>query len=181
MSLSPLDAIALLVLLLFAVWGAMKGSLRQLASLAVLAAAFPLANRFGVRIEASVHKAVSVTDADATLIAWALVFALVLIAGGVLVALLAPLFGRLGHGERGLGALLGLLRGVVVLTILVHAALFVIPVDRAPAAVETLKASTTMTAAREVRRVLEGVLVVPPWLEARIQEVDAASTGAGTG
>jgi uncharacterized membrane protein required for colicin V production len=169
MSPAAIDLIALLVLLLFVVWGAVQGSLRQLASLVVLFVAFPGATRFGPRIEGSVVKAVTVSGGDLRMIAWAVVFLGVLLAGGVLVALCQPLLGRLARGERGLGALLGLLHGCGVLTLLVYAFLVAFPGAPRPRAIRALLESHAMVAAREIRGVVAPALVVPPWMERRLE------------
>lgn len=176
--MSTADAVLLGLLLLFALWGAMRGALRQILGLVVLGAAFPLAARFGPRIEPTVVKAVTVEGADLHLVAWAAVFAGVLIAGGAVIAALGPLLGSLAKKGRGLGALLGLVKGVVVLTVLLHAALFAWRGPDRPDWIRAVESSHAAVVARQVRQGLEKLSAVPGPLERRIEAVDDRIAGA---
>lgn len=171
LALFPLGDVGVLVLLAaFALWGAWRGTLRQLLSLTLLWAAFPIATRYGPRLEVSVVKAVSASGADVRAISWLAVFAGVLVAGGVILAVLQPLLGKVRPGGRASAALLGLVHGAVVVTVIGYAVLFasgggsphVRAFERGPAA----------QGIQAVAGVVRSAVDLPPWLEKRMDAVD---------
>lgn len=170
--MSTVDAVLLAALLLFGVWGALRGALRQGLSLATVAAAFPLASRYGPRIEPTVVKAATIEGADLALVAWATVFAGTLIVGGVLIAVLAPLFGRLARGGRGVGALLGLAKGAILLTVLLYGVLFATTGAARPPWVRDVEHSHGAVAAHHVAQTLGRVLPLPGEVAAGVGAAD---------
>jgi len=154
----------------FALWGAWRGTLRQLLTLGLLGLAFPIATRYGPRIEESVVKAVSASGADVRAIAWLVVFAGVLVAGGVILALLQPLLGKLRPGGRATAALLGLVHGAVVVTVLGYAVL--LGSDGSSPHVRLFERGPAVQAMQLVAQGVRAVVPLPPWLEKRLDAVD---------
>ena len=170
-SLAPVDLVALGLLLAFAAWGAWQGVLRPVLALGSVAVAFPLANRFGPRIESAVVKAVSVPEAQAVAIAWGLTFLGVLLAGGLLFAVFRPLLRRLGTpsvGSRVLAGGLGAVHGVLLLSLAVYALLMAFHTPWSA----RVAASRTARASRIVTQGLRDVLPAPAWLRDEAGRVD---------
>ncbi len=171
-ALSTVDAVALGLLVAFGAWGAWQGPLRLITAFAFLAAAFPLAQRLGPSVEGAVVKAVSVTDAQAVPLAWAIAFLGVLLGGGLLFAVLRPFLMRLakpGAGRRVLAGLLGLLHGAVLLSLLVYGVLIAFP--GAPWA-PRLEASRSAAVSRVLTRGVRDVIPMPAWLRDAAARVD---------
>lgn len=172
LALQAVDAVALVLLAAFTAWGALRGALRQILSLVLLVGAFPVAAHYGPRIEDTVVKAVSATGSDVPAIAWLAVFAGVLIAGGVLLALLQPLLRRVRLGGRLVGALLGVVHGTVVLTVLAYGLLASFHGEGRPGWIRGLERSVAARAIGFVGEGLGSVVDLPPWLEQRVEEVN---------
>lgn len=164
------DLTVVALLAAFAVWGAWRGTLRQLLALGLLWVAFPLATRYGPRLEASVVKAVSASGSDVRALGWLVAFAGVLVAGGVILALLQPVLGRLRPGGRATAALLGLVQGAVVVTVLGYAVLFALE-GHAPR-VRKFEHGPAAQGMQLVAGVVRSAVPLPPWLEKRLDEVD---------
>jgi hypothetical protein len=164
------DATVVALLAAFALWGAWRGAFRQLLSLVLLWLAFPVAARYGPRIEESVVKAVSASGADVRAIAWIVVFAGVLVAGGVLLALLQPVLGKVRPGGRASAALLGLLHGAVVVTVLGYGALLAL--DPGSPRVREFERGPAAQGLQVVAGVVRRAVDLPPWLERRLDAVD---------
>ena len=167
----PVGDVAVVVLLaLFALWGAWRGTFRQLLTLVLLGLAFLAATRYGPRIEDSVVKAVSASGADVRAIAWLVVFAGVLVLGGVLLALIQPLLGKLRPGGRWTAALLGIVHGAVVLTVLGYAVL--LASNGTSDHVRRFAEGPAVQGMQVVARGVRAVVPLPPWLEKRLDTVD---------
>ena len=164
------DATVVALLAAFALWGAWRGAFRQILSLVLLWTAFPVAARYGPRIEDSVVKAVSASGADVRAIAWIVVFAGVLVAGGVLLALLQPVLGKVRPGGRASGALLGLVHGAVVVTVLGYGALLAL--DPGSARVRDFERGPAARGLQVVAGVVRRAVDLPPWLATRLDAVD---------
>ncbi len=120
------DGVVLGVLLAFAVWGAMRGPLRQLLSLALLALAFVLASRLEVHAVPLVDKVSGLPMAETRALAWGLSFFVVLVAGGLLLAAARRWTAQIGAGGgagRTAGAVLGAAKGALLLLIVGYAML----------------------------------------------------------
>jgi uncharacterized membrane protein required for colicin V production len=167
------DAVALILLVAFTLWGAWRGTLRLLLTLVILWCAFPLAARFGPRIEHAVIEAVSATGADLRGVAWLVVFAGVVLAGGVVLGLLQPLLGRVRPGGRWPAALLGFVHGAVVLTVIGYALLVGLDTDARPSWIRDLERSTAARGIRVVGSAVQGVVPLPHWLREDVKAVDA--------
>ena len=172
--------IAIAVLLAaFALWGAWRGTLRQILTLTLLWVAFPLATRYGPRLEESVVKAVSASGSDVRAISWLVVFAGVLVAGGVLLAVLQPLLGKVRPGGRASAALLGLVHGAVVVTVLGYAVLFAF--DEGTDHVRKFERGPAAQGMQGVAGAVRSAVPLPPWLEKRRDAVDRRiDASAGT-
>ena len=120
------DGVVIAVLLAFALWGAMRGPLRQLLSLTLLLAAFALAALLEPHALPLVDKVSSLPGAETQALAWGLSFFFVLVAGGLLLAALRRWTGKVGPGGatgRAAGAFLGATKGAVLLLIVGYALL----------------------------------------------------------
>jgi len=177
-ALVAVDLAVLTLLVAFAAWGAWRGTLRQVLGLGLLAAAFPLAARLGPRLESSVVKVVSATGTDVPALAWLVAFVSVVLAGGVVLALLQPLLGRVRPGGRTSAAVFGVLYGAVVLTVLGYSVLIGFDAHDRPRWVEDLERSTSVQGMQVVASTLRDALPVPPWLARRLDLADARIDGA---
>jgi membrane protein required for colicin V production len=121
--MSGLDIAILAVLALSVVWGIWRGFVREILSLAGWVLAFLAANavagQLGELLPASWAR-----EELRVLIAFVVVFALVLSALTLVAMLISKLFKKAGLGgvDRTLGALFGLARGVVILLVVTLAA-----------------------------------------------------------
>lgn len=175
-ALLPVGDLTVLVLLAaFALWGAWRGTLRLVLALALLWVAFPLATRYGPRLEGSVVKAVSATGSDLRAIAWLVVFTGTLVAGGALLAVLQPALGRVRPGGRATAALLGLVHGAVVLTVLGYAVL--LGADPHQAHVRRFERGPAVQAMQVVASGIRRAVRLPPWMEKRLDAVDRRVDG----
>lgn len=166
------DVTVVALLAAFALWGAWRGTLRQFLSLALLWTAFPVAARFGPRIEDSVVKAVSASGSDVRAISWLVVFAGVLVAGGVILALLQPLLGKIRPGGRASAALLGLVHGTVVLTVIGYAVLLGFGAHSNSERLQRFERGPAVQGMQIVAGGIRRVAPLPPWLEKRLDAVD---------
>lgn len=114
------DIIILGVVLLSCLFGAFRGLVKEALSLAfwigaaVLASVFDdaLASRLGVVSDSPIVRQI---------VAFVLIFVFTVFAGGILSNMISRLMSRAGLGgvDRGLGALFGIIRGLVIVTIVV--------------------------------------------------------------
>ncbi len=162
----PATVATLGVLGLFALWGARRGSLRQLAALGVLAVAFLVAARLGPRLHASVEKAITLGGRDLALVAWSAAFLGVLLAGAAVLALVGPWLSRarLGFGERTVGALLGLVHGLVIVTLILQGVRAAWPLPASRPIWLRVEGTPLSDGADAVGGTLAGVLPTPRWL-----------------
>jgi uncharacterized membrane protein required for colicin V production len=170
-SVSVPDGIALGVLALFGIWGAFRGSLRQIGMLALAIGAILLATRFGPELESAVRKVITVDGDAVVLLAWATAYFAALVLGGVLLAILQPLLkrGKL-PGERLLGGLLGVAHGAVLLCVVTLGLLLGFGGPDAAPWVQTLRTSRLADVAGRVGEAAVGTLPLPPALEQRLRE-----------
>ncbi len=120
------DVCVLAVLLLFAVWGALRGALRQLMTVLVIGAGLFVATRFGSAVATTVSKVAGLDGSMRDATAWVVVFVATLVAGAVLFSFLGGWFETRrtdGALRRGLGAALGLVTGIGVLFVAGYAVL----------------------------------------------------------
>lgn len=118
--MTVLDVVALAVMALSALYGVVRGFIREVLSLTVWVAAFWLSIRLApavaVHLESHIHN-----DGLRSLAAAAGLFLVILMAGMVGAGVLQRIvrFGGIGGPDRALGAAFGVLRGVVLVTLLV--------------------------------------------------------------
>ena len=114
--MSALDIAILAVLALSVAWGIWRGFVREILSLAGWVLAFLAANAVAAQLGELLPASWARAEVR-VLIAFVVVFVLVLSATTLVAALLSRLFKRAGLGgvDRTLGALFGLGRGVVIL------------------------------------------------------------------
>ncbi|MDJ0975768.1 MAG: CvpA family protein [Planctomycetota bacterium] len=189
--MSAADGVALAVLLAFALWGAVRGPLRQLLSLSLIALAFLVAPRLLPHAEPLVAKVGGLGPEENAALAWGLCVFLVLVAGGLLLAALSRLTGKVGAGGpggRALGAALGAVKGAALL-LLVGYALLAWPASEGAATISLRRDAGTAEATgswRDTARrshaanwlvrgggaVREG-LILPAWIDRLMRDVDA--------
>lgn len=118
------DAIVLGVLALFALWGAVRGPLRTVLALGVLAGSVPAATWGYEGLVEWSSRITGLVGASAVLVAWLSALAAAWLAGALILRLLAPLLEKAPKGGlvgRGFGAALGCAQGALLLVLLVHA------------------------------------------------------------
>lgn len=130
--LSFADAAATVVLLVFAVWGWLRGGVRQVLALGVLAGGIAVAPVIGRLLEASLARSVHLSVEEAEAAAWGVGLFGAWVVGAVLVSVLGTLWVSASGRARGLGALLGLVQGALLL-VLVGQILLGLPPPDAPA------------------------------------------------
>ncbi|MHC5010748.1 MAG: CvpA family protein [Planctomycetota bacterium] len=165
------DGVVLLLLVAFGAWGAWKGSVRQIGTLLLLIAGFPLARQFGPSLESTVAKVISVHGFARQAVSWAVVYVAAVIAGGALLTALQPFLKRVRLGgpmERLLGALLGIVQGAVFLTVFGFGALVSCSGPDCPSWIAGFERSTAAKAMNGIRGGLARVVELPPWLAERV-------------
>ncbi len=117
------DAAVVVVLILFAAWGAHRGALRQTLSLCVLLGAFFVAGRHGDILASTVGKLTSLAPGERGAASWIAVLFLCLVAGAILLRFVAARLPPRSEatGARVLGGALGLLKGAFVIIVLGYA------------------------------------------------------------
>jgi membrane protein required for colicin V production len=161
--MSALDIAILAVLALSVAWGIWRGFVRETLSLVGWVLAFLAANAVAAQLGELLPASWARAEVR-VLIAFVVVFVLVLSATTLVAALLSKLFKRAGLGgvDRTLGALFGLARGIVILlAITIAAGLTSMPRD------PMWKAS--VGAGMLVRTVLQLRPWLPPRLEHRLR------------
>jgi hypothetical protein len=159
------DLAALGLLLLCALWGWWRGAPGQILSLALLLGALVAARWLGPRLEEPVSQAVLLEPVALPAAAFAVgALAALLVAGVVVHALTGLLPPREPGPPRGrwLGALLGLVKGLVVLVPLGYGVLYSLPEGEAG---RLAGESRTAAWLPELRRALSGVQLLPPSTE----------------
>lgn len=120
------DYIALAIVAMSLMLGLMRGMVKEVFSLLNWAAAFYVANHYGEDVVVHLEWAKSLGPAMKALVGCAAAFICTMVVGAVLIALLGRLLSAagLGFADRGLGALFGLGRGVLIVLTLVTGAGF---------------------------------------------------------
>lgn len=185
------DAVALALILLFALWGMRRGALRQSLSLGVLVGSLAVAAWLGPQAEATVAKVTSLSGEAREAAAWVAVLFASLVVGGVALSFACCRMPdqATGRSNRMLGALLGGVKGVLVLTVLAYVlasgsaqagpALSRTAEPKAPASdtspwVGRLRGSMAASVMATGSRWLGGVVELPTWIERRRAAVDEA-------
>ena len=161
--MSALDIAILAVLALSVAWGIWRGFVRETLSLVGWVLAFLAANAVAAQLGELLPASWARPEVR-VLIAFVVVFVLVLSATTLVAALLSKLFKRAGLGgvDRTLGALFGLARGVVILlAVTIAAGLTSMPRDP--------MWSSSVGAGMLVRTVLQLRHWLPPRLERRLR------------
>ena len=172
--MSSIDAAALVFLGLFGVWGALHGALRQTLGLLVIVAAFPLASSTSEAIEPAVAKVATLTTEGEGCAAWVAAWFGVVVVGGVLLHLVGPALARArlaGRADALFGAVVGLLKGLLLLALLVHGVLGWHTDRTSPALVSTLRASRTAAASATLERAVEPALRLPFPVAVRVERI----------
>lgn len=172
--MSSTDGAALVFLGLFAVWGALHGALRQTLGLLVIVAAFPLASSLAASVEPAVAKVATLSPEGEACAAWIVAWFGVVVVGGVLLHLFGPLLLRArlrGRADALFGAVVGLLKGLLLLALLVHGVLGWHPDRAAPAIVSSLRTSRTAEAAARLEREVEPALRLPLPVAVRVERI----------
>jgi len=170
------DGVALVALLLFAAWGAFHGIVRPLLGLAVLAVGVVLASALSPRIEGPLTKVATLTPEGLSGAAWLTVWVGTVVVGGVVLHLLrrpldaAPKGGFFG---RSVGALVGVVQGVLVLGLVVYGVLGSYAPSAGPGLVVSLGGSRLARLEVDVHERVQGALRLPPGVKARVALVDA--------
>ena len=169
------DGAAGALLVLFALWGALHGAVRQLLGLVVMGAAFALASPLGPRLEGSLAKVVTLSPEGTACAAWGTAFLGVLVAGGVVLHLVrgGVRRARLGPLDRPAGALVGLVKGVVVLALSTYLLLGSFAGASGPPLAEAVRESTAARWARTLEDRYHGLLRLPPLVQDRVDAVSA--------
>jgi len=157
--MTPLDIAIVAVLVLSMAWGMWRGFVREILSLAGWVLAFLAANAVAAQL-GELLPASWAREEVRVLIAFIVVFVLVLSALTLVAALISKLFKKAGLGgvDRTLGALFGLARGVVILlAITLAAGLSSLP--RAPIWKQSVGAGM----------LTRTVLQLKPWLPPRLE------------
>ncbi len=114
------DLCVLTILVLFAVWGALRGAARQLLTLVAIGTGLFLATRYGSVLESTVGKIAGVDGEVRGATAWFALFIATLVVAAVLCSFLRGWLAQRevsGAARRSLGAALGLLTGIAVLVV----------------------------------------------------------------
>jgi hypothetical protein len=198
-ALHPADLGVFAGLLVFAWWGARRGALRQFLSVLVLGGTFVAAGHLAPALEPTVVRVTSLQPPACLALAWGAVIFGGLVAGAVVLSFaccrMAPRAAR--RGDRIAGALLGVLQGGFVLLVVGYALLGVSAARPRPGAPALQRPSAAPPPSRQVSwvgrvrgslaargmaagaHVLDAWLEIPPWVEARVREVND-QLGAGS-
>lgn len=145
------DAAVALALLLFAMWGAHRGPLRQVLSLSVLLAAFFVAGRHGALLEPTIAKLTSLGPDERMAASWLGVLFLCLVAGSIVLRFISARLAPRSEERmpRVLGGLLGLVKGGFVVIVVGYALLAASGETPEPALTRTGGGATGEAAAPE--------------------------------
>jgi hypothetical protein len=159
---------------LFVAWGTWRGASRPATALVLLAIALAVAGAFGERLAGTVGKVSSLGPHGRCLAAWGATFFVVFLAGSALVAFVRRGKARPARGRFPLlGALLGLIEGVVVAVLGIYAAIAWHDGGFRPGFVAQLERGITAPWARSGATALRRVLPLPECVEAEARRVDA--------
>lgn len=172
--MSTIDVAALVFLGLFALWGAFHGALRQLLGLLVLVAAFPVASSVYEHVEPAVAKVATLSPEGSACAAWATGWFAVVVAGGVALHFFRPALDRArlpGKADAALGAVVGLLKGALLLAIVIHGVLAWQGEGEPPSIVRATRASRAADAAARIERGVAPALRLPHAVGVRVERV----------
>jgi uncharacterized membrane protein required for colicin V production len=172
------EAVAVVVLGLFALWGGFRGPWRQVFGILLVAGSVVAAGTFSPRLEGLVAKVVTLEPHARCLTAWAATFLGVFVLASVLVRFASKVIVHPGPaGFRWTGALLGLVKGALVWILGVYGVLVGWSAEPRPAFAADVEASTaadwTVRAASELRPFVP----LPPCLAVEIDEANARVGG----
>jgi uncharacterized membrane protein required for colicin V production len=171
------EATAVVVLGLFALWGGFRGPWRQLFGLLLLAGSLWAAGTFSGRLEGLVAKVVTLEPQDRCLTAWATTFLGVFVLASVLVRFASRVAARRGpEGFRWTGAVLGLVKGALVWILGLYAVLVGWSAEPRPAFAADVEASHAADWTVRAAGVLRPVVPLPACLAV---EIDAANARVG--
>ncbi len=176
------DGVVLVLLLLFGVWGAMRGALRQSLSILILVGALYAASPLAPHLAPTVGKVSGLVGEEQTAVAWLAAFVGALIVGAILLAFLTPRMPE-RRGPAWWGGLLGIVKGSVVLVILAYFVLGGVGGDlpglrrdgapRGPGLVERLRGSVSASLLTRGSEAITRLVNVPPWIQSRVATVNA--------
>jgi len=188
-ALRAADAGVLVVLALFAWWGARRGALRQVLSLSVLVGAFFVAGALAPRLEPTVAKLTDLAAGPRLAAAWVVVLFCALVVGAILLRWVAARLPEPGRrpADRWLGGALGLLKGCFVGLLLAYALLAAgdgeapTPLSRtgdgakreaSVPLVERMHDSLAAHGMASGADLLESLFELPPWVQQHMDELD---------
>ena len=174
------DVGALALLALFGLWGALHGAVRQGLGLGVLAAGLGLAGPIAPRLESSLSKVVTLSPTGTACAAWGTALLGILLAGGVVLHLLRVRLGgaRLGAYDRPIGAVIGLVKGLLVVALFVYVLLGASLGKSPPPLAHSVASSVAARAARSLEFHYRDLWGLSPLVERRVEDIDA-TIGAG--
>lgn len=119
------DAGLLVILALFAWWGARRGAVRQLLSLSVIVGAFYAAGALAPRLVSTLSKLTRLDPGEPLAAAWAAALFGALVVGAILLRFVTPRLPAPGRSpaDRWLGGLLGVAKGLLVAVVVGYALL----------------------------------------------------------
>lgn len=122
--MTAFDYIVIAILAVSVLLGFARGMVKEVLALANLLIAFWVANKYGGDLVVYFDWASGLSDPMKALLGVATAFIACMIVGAILIALLGRLVSALGLGffDRGMGALFGVARGLVIVMVLVTAA-----------------------------------------------------------
>lgn len=170
------DVAAVALLALFGLWGAFHGALRQGLGFLVLAAGFSLAGPAGPRLESSLAKIVTLSPSGTACAAWGTAFLGVLVVGGIVLHLARQPLNRvrLPGFDRAAGALIGVVKGVMVVALLVYVLLGAFVGSPAPSLAAAVRESVTARCARSLEQHYRSIWGLSPLVERRVEDVHAS-------
>jgi uncharacterized membrane protein required for colicin V production len=167
------DGAVVAVLFLFGMWGYLRGVLRQVVSLGLLAAAFWIAGTWGARLEDVIDKVASPTPQGRCVAAWLTTLVGTFVVGSGVLGGLSRLVPRAPVRGGWLGCLRGLVKGAVVLIPVLYGLLGAWPGDPRPGFVAEIEAGRAVRIAAEGASLIGRVAPVPACVRAEVAAVDA--------
>jgi hypothetical protein len=180
------DGVALVLLMLFALWGALRGPLRQVISLSLLLAALHLAGRLAPGLEPTVAKVTPLDGDGRAAAAWFAALFGMLVVGAILLAFLLPRVPprRPGRAGTAAGAALGAAKGAIVLVVVAYGILAAggggTPAlargtgswRPGPSFVQRVRGSVSARVLERGGTALGDLLDAPDWMRVRLAEVN---------